>query len=105
MGMPKKPERPQTHEEHEVQTIVDRIEKSASALSKRELRIVKRIGPAPCIAVCTSCNRQFTVMDTVVRTVEGAEASLQEQFDGHKCKPEDASQAAARVVKDATEGH
>jgi hypothetical protein len=31
-----------------------------------------------------------------------AAASIQEQFNVHICKPEDASQAAARIVKEAT---
>jgi hypothetical protein len=41
VGMPKKQKQPQTHQEHEVQTLVDRIEKKASALSKRNLHFVR----------------------------------------------------------------
>jgi hypothetical protein len=31
-----------------------------------------------------------------------AQSAIQEQFNAHKCKPEDASQAAARVEKEAS---
>jgi len=38
-------------------------------------------------------------MSALKRTAD-AQASLQEQFDRHKCEPEDASQAPARVITD-----
>jgi hypothetical protein len=32
-----------------------------------------------------------------------AQSAIQEQFNAHKCKPEDASQAAAQTVEKATQ--
>jgi hypothetical protein len=106
--MPKKQEHPQSHQEHEVQTLVDRIEKKVSdqrqAARKRNLRVVKSLGEVPAIGVCTFCNRQFKVPLESMKRVADAQWNLDLQFKEHKCKREDASQAAARIVKEATEG-
>jgi len=32
-----------------------------------------------------------------------AQSAIQEQFNAHKCKPEDASQAAAQIIKKAAQ--
>jgi len=72
-------------------------------MEKRSLRIVKRIGPAPYLGVCTYCNQQFKVTYGKTFTVEDAIATLQEQFDAHKCKPMDSSQNALRIVRESTE--
>jgi hypothetical protein len=46
---------------------------------------------------CSKCGRLFQFENTREgRRVEKA-------FDTHECKPEDASQAAARIVREATE--
>ena len=46
---------------------------------------------------CSKCGRLFQFENTREgRRVEKA-------FDTHECKPEDASQAAARIVKEATQ--
>jgi hypothetical protein len=37
---------------------------------------------------------------TALRKTADAQSSLQEQFDRHKCVPEDSSQASARVNAD-----
>jgi hypothetical protein len=103
VGMPKKQKQPQTHEEHEVQTLVDRIEKKASALSKRNLRIVKRVKNVPVLGVCEYCNAQFPADPHRLGQLGDAQSAIQEQFNAHKCKPEDDSPAAARIVKEATE--
>lgn len=68
-----------------------------SLMPERAIRIVKSIGPMPCIAVCMSCSQQFRISGTGVHTVESATATLQEQFDGHKCRPIDSS-------RESTEG-
>jgi len=70
---------------------------------KRELRVVKRIGPAPHLAVCTYCNEQFKVTYGKEFTVEDATRVIREQFDAHTCKPIDISQNALRIVREATE--
>ena len=71
-------------------------------MPKRDLRIVKWMGSTPAIGVCEFCSRQFkTPMSALTRTAD-AQANLQEQFDRHKCKREDASQTAVRIVGEAT---
>jgi hypothetical protein len=107
--MPKKQEKPQTHEDGEAQKLVDRIEKKVSdqklAAPKRDLRVVKWIGTVPAIGVCTYCSRQFKVPLGSMSHLADAQESLRVQFVEHKCKREDASQAAARIVREATEDH
>jgi len=99
--MPKKQEKPQTHENGEAQKLVDRIEKKVSdqrlAASKGNLRVVKWLGQVPAIGVCTFCNRQFKVPLESMKRVADAQWNLDLQFKEHKCKREDASQAAARI--------
>jgi hypothetical protein len=72
-------------------------------MPKRAIRIVKHIGAAPCVAVCTFCSQQFKVSTPDLRSVSDATTSLQAQFDAHKCKLIDSSQNALRIVKEATE--
>jgi len=71
-------------------------------MPKRAVRIVKHLGSAPVEAVCTSCSRAFRVPTTVLSRSKDATENLQQQFDRHKCR-EDASQAAAWIVREATE--
>ena len=67
---------------------------------QRRLRVVKWLTTTPAVGVCTLCSREFKVpMSTLKRTAD-AQASLQEQFDRHKCEPPDSSQPAARVPAD-----
>jgi hypothetical protein len=112
VGMPKE-EQPQTHEKAEAQKLVDRIEKKVSAQRKNRsskppskppqpegnLRVVKWIGTIPAIGVCTYCSRQFKVPLESMKRVADAQWNLDLQFKEHKCKREDASQAAARIVR------
>jgi hypothetical protein len=73
-------------------------------MPKRALRVVKWLSSTPAIGVCVFCSQQFKVpMSALTRTAD-AQAYLQEQFDRHKCKREDASQTALRIVREATEG-
>ncbi len=69
---------------------------------RRSLRIVKRVKNAPVLGICEYCNMQFSA-DPLGQPAE-AQATMQQQFNAHKCRPEDASQAAARIVREATEG-
>ncbi len=67
-------------------------------MPKRKLRIVKRVRNTPVLAICESCNAQF----------EGdpargnAQSAIQGQFNTHKCKPVEASPAAAPILKKTT---
>jgi hypothetical protein len=114
--MPKE-EQPTTHENGESQKLVDRIEKEVGAQrkkrtpktpskppqQKRNLRVVKWVGTVPALGVCTFCNRQFQVPMESMKRIEDAQWNLDLQFREHKCKPEDASQAAVRIVRESTE--
>ena len=72
-------------------------------MSQRRLRIVKYAGETALLGVCEYCNKTFESR----RGVAGPEskADIGKQFDAHTCKREDASQAAARIVREATENH
>jgi hypothetical protein len=57
-------------------------------MQKRNLRVLKWLGQAPAIGVCTSCNREFKVPMTALKRVADAQESLRVQFAEHKCKGE-----------------
>ena len=46
------------------------------------------------------CSREFKVPMSALKRTADAQASLQEQFDRHKCEPPDFGQAPARVTID-----
>ena len=69
-------------------------------MPKRHLRIVKRVRNVPVLGICEYCNAQFSGDPNS----GNAESAIQKQFNAHKCKPEDASQAAPRIVSAATKG-
>ena len=66
-------------------------------MPKRNLRIVKRVRNIPALGICEYCNSQFSADPGS----GNAESAIQKQFNAHTCKPEDASQSAARIVKEA----
>jgi hypothetical protein len=68
-------------------------------MPKRNLRIVKRVKNAPVLGICELCNMQFSADPSGPAE---SQAIIQQQFNGHTCKPDNASQAAARIVKKAT---
>ena len=55
-------------------------------MAKRILRVVKWLRQTPVIAVCESCGCQFKAPMTALAKTKDAQASLQQQFDSHKCK-------------------
>jgi hypothetical protein len=57
-------------------------------MKKRNLRVVKWLGTTPAVAVCTFCDRQFTVPLTLLSRVADAQESLRVQFAEHRCKTE-----------------
>ncbi|MGC2196910.1 MAG: hypothetical protein WA628_19705, partial [Terriglobales bacterium] len=57
-------------------------------MTKRAVRIVKHLGPVPCVAACTACGRQFTAPLSTLARVTDAQANLQEQFEQHRCESE-----------------
>jgi len=63
----------------------------------RKLRIVKKVRKVPVLGICENCRAQFSGNPNM----GNAQSAIQEQFNVHKCKPEDASPAAARIVREA----
>jgi hypothetical protein len=55
-------------------------------VAKRILRVIKWLKQTPVIAVCESCGHQFKAPTTALARTKDAQASLQQQFDLHKCK-------------------
>jgi len=53
---------------------------------KRGIRILRHIGAAPVVAVCTNCSREFKAKTVSLRSVKDATDDLQTQFDQHACK-------------------
>jgi hypothetical protein len=69
-------------------------------MAKRKVRMVRRQVPGA-VGVCEVCNMQFT---SAADQYDQAEWDIGMQFSDHKCKREDVNQAAARIVREATEG-
>jgi hypothetical protein len=67
---------------------MDSAAKKAREMSaaRRGIQIVKRIGAAPCVAVCTLCGREFKASTSDLRSVGDATKTLQSQFDAHVCE-------------------
>ena len=57
-------------------------------MAKRILRVVKWLGTTPAVAVCESCKQQFKAPMSALTKTRDAQASLQQQFDSHKCTPD-----------------
>ncbi len=70
-------------------------------MANRQLRIVKWTEGVSVIGVCEHCNAQFKA--DVIGQLQKAQASINEQFAAHKCKPMDSSQNALRIVRESTE--
>src|SRR5437763_12347243 len=62
----------------------------------RRLKVAKWLSTTPAVGVCTRSSREFKVPMNTLKSTANAQASLQEQFDRHKCEPPDSSQAPAR---------
>jgi hypothetical protein len=71
---------------------------------KRSLRVVKWVGTVPAVGVCTFCATNFKVPLELMKRTSDAQATLQKQFEEHKCKREGASQAAAQGHGQLAEG-
>jgi hypothetical protein len=69
-------------------------------MAKRALRLVKNLGRTPAVAVCTVCGKTFETPLGALGSIKDAEASLQQQFYGHKCEGKDAPQPTGRILKE-----
>jgi hypothetical protein len=56
------------------------------SVPKRAIRIVKLVGAAPCVAVCTLCGREFKASTSDLRSIGDATKKLQSLFDAHVCE-------------------
>jgi hypothetical protein len=74
--------------------------KEEMSMVQRRLRVAKWLTTTPAVGVCTLCSREFKVPMSALKRTADAQASLQEQFDRHKCVREDSSQTSARVPAD-----
>jgi hypothetical protein len=68
---------------------------------ERSLHVINKGPDAPLTGVCTGCNRRF-----ISKHEPGTDPihRMTQEFNDHNCH-EDASQAAARIVREATENH
>jgi len=62
-------------------------------MAKRILRVINWLGQTPAVGVCESCNQQFKAPLVALNKTKVAQASLQQQFDSHRCKQEDGATA------------
>jgi hypothetical protein len=68
-------------------------------MTRRNLRIVRRVNEAPSIGICESCNAQFVVPAYLIGNKDEASTNLKDQFDKHKCKAVGISKNAARILE------
>ena len=68
-------------------------------MAKRKLQMVRKQTPGA-VGVCETCNMQFK---SPADQYDQAEWDIGTQFREHTCKREDIRQAAARIVREATE--
>ncbi|HLW88641.1 MAG TPA: hypothetical protein VKR57_09115 [Terriglobales bacterium] len=59
-------------------------------MTKRNLRIVKRVRNVPVIGICEQCNTQFSGDPNQ----GNAQSAIQEQFNRHNCEKKVAAQPA-----------
>ena len=64
---------------------------------QRRIRAVKWLNTTPALGVCSVCSREFKVPMNALKRTADAQASLQEQFDRHKCESLDSSRVDART--------
>jgi len=77
-----------------------RFDRGKLHMLQRRLRVVKWLSTTPALAVCTLCSREFKVPTSALRRTADAQASLQEQFGRHKCRPLDSSHIGAQAPAD-----
>jgi hypothetical protein len=65
----------------------------------RRLRVDKWLGTTPAVGVCTLCSQEFKVPMSALTRIADAQASLQEQFDKHKCEPEHSSRPTDLLLR------
>jgi hypothetical protein len=74
------------------------------AMQEKELDITQREKDIGVEGRCKKCDRQFGPYRDANTSPSVANKRMVNDFNAHDCE-EDASQAAARIVKEATEDH
>lgn len=67
-------------------------------MAKRALRLVKNLGHIPAVGACTVCGKTFDAPLGALGSIKDAEASLRQQFYGHKCDRKDTPQPTGRIL-------
>ncbi len=75
------------------------IGKEADMIQRR-IRVVKWLNTTPALGVCSVCSREFNVPMNALKRSADAQATLQDQFDRHKCQSLDSSEVDARQEPD-----
>jgi len=70
---------------------------------QRRLRVVKWLSTIPAVGVCALCSREFKVPMSALKRTADAQASLQDQFDRHKCEPLDSSRPTDLLLRQEPE--
>ena len=68
-------------------------------MPKRNLRVLQWIGTVPAVAVCTSCDRQFTVPLAALKKVADAQQHLTLQFTQHDCQEKESKDDGIRDLR------
>ena len=63
-------------------------------MTKRNLRIVKRVKNVPVIGICEFCKVEFQAGHQPVGQQARAQAVIQQQFNAHKCEPADTAKSS-----------
>ena len=64
---------------------------------QHHIRVVKWLNTTPALGVCSVCSREFNVPMNALKRSADAQATLQDQFDRHKCQSLDSSEVDARA--------
>jgi hypothetical protein len=86
---------------HRVALLSGLWETVGMANRKRELEFTSMEPGQAMTARCMACRRVFRAIPRIMEKADDIVLRIREQFDAHDCN-EDASQAAARIVREAT---
>jgi len=78
---------PSLHEDKKAEKLIKKLRsKREKRESPRMMRILKRIGTTPILAVCTNCAQEFRIPTGTMTPVSEAEKQLESQFFSHVCR-------------------
>jgi len=78
---------PSLHEDKKARKLIDKIRrKREKRENPRMMRILKRIGTTPILAVCTNCAQEFRTPTDTITPVSEAQQILESRFRAHRCE-------------------